>query len=166
MRRLDAVLCRIAVAAIAGVTALGQASAQSLAGGCYRFDAPYFYRYAWRANTVSVDTTRLIELTSVSHPRTAIARTPDSRVLRAFLPRADSLYRSGVPTTSWDAPTADSVALYWFTAGSFLEFSLRIRGDTLLGVMQNHADRVEGPLPPRQVRAVRIDCPGGSSSNE
>src|SRR5687768_12800611 len=89
---------------------------ESESAQCYRFNWPFFWRMAWHhgAQTWTRDTTSIVALTSVPHPRNAIARETDWRRVIAFMPMADSVWGGPANTASWRALSRDSIALDWF----------------------------------------------------
>jgi len=147
---------------LACIAALTVSSAQEPSSArCYRFNGPFFWQLYWNEGLRQWvrDTTSIVQLTSLAHPSPPGAQPSEERQLVAYLPRRDSVMHIGSSFTSWKVSATNQITLTWIRFPMVLGFSLRAQADTLFGQMQNHADRVEGPLPPSAVRAVRIPCP-------
>ena len=125
--------------------------------GCYRFSAPFFWRASpdQTGNAVKRDSTSILRLSST--PASTTAPNSEHIVVPYFLP-ADSVYGSARAPT-WQPHGTDSLVIRYFYSYTALELFLRVDGDTLRGLLRNHADVVGGPLPQRSVNAVRIPCP-------
>jgi hypothetical protein len=126
---------------------------------CYRFSGPFFWRIAWSAEhrAWTRDSTSIVQLTKAPHPPGRLVH-PGDYLARTLLPKADSVLGPGV-VTSWRSPAANRIVLTWFHGVTTYLFELRVHGDSLLGDLENHADRIDGVVPHViPVGAVRVRC--------
>lgn len=135
------------------------AAAQVDSTPCYRFNGPFFWRIAWTSERQAWerDTTSIVQLTRLPHPPGSMVQAGDY-LARTLLPPADSIRGPG-SVTSWRSPEPNRIVLTWFHGYTTYLFDVRVRGDTLVGELANHADRADriGPQIIR-VRAMRVTC--------
>ncbi len=126
---------------------------------CYDFRAPLFWRVAWNAErrAWARDTTSIVQLTSRPHPPGAMVR-PNDRLVVTSLPHADSVI-GGWRVTSWHAPDRTHVTINWFIGGAAYVIEAKVHGDSLVGQLTNHADRVDPTPQVFRVAGIRAECP-------